>query len=459
MSWRLPICFLPLALVATCPLLGESSGLPDEYISESLPNGLRVSILPDAAHPVVATQLWYRVGSANESASSRGFAHLFEHLMFGGTTQYDKDAYAQYHHRFGGYENAYTSFDETVYVSQIAPEHHDEVLAMEADRMVNLLLSDQNLDNEKRIVAEELRLRTKNDPFSRVMVATLKAVLGDHPYAHTPVGTLEDIAVASLEHSREFYADYYRPRNAHLVIVGPINGADTLAAVERYFGELPAEEITPHNVVPVIDVDLPAIVELEEDLPPVETVLVAYPLPPADSEDRWALLLLRQLLGGGAVDPLEEILVKRREKALYAGVEWQEMRRGGALIFTAAFLPHRRQKREFGYVDEAISELAEFGWLTDDSLAAAKRQLIRRENRRVYFAASRADAIGRAAWWYGDERLAFTAANEIANVRLDEVSHAFERYVSSAEPVRVYIEPERVPLWVRLFGWLYPLFH
>jgi len=164
-------------------------GPPSGYISEVLPNGLRVSILPDPANPVVATQVWYHVGSANEEPRTRGFAHLFEHLMFGGTARWSKEDLWRVHNDNGGDENAYTSWDETVYVSEIPAGPHGQVLEMEADRMVNLRLTQENLDNEKRIVTEELRVSLENDPQTRMLSTALKKALGEHPYALTPVGT------------------------------------------------------------------------------------------------------------------------------------------------------------------------------------------------------------------------------------------------------------------------------
>jgi predicted Zn-dependent peptidase len=428
------------------------------YHHATLDNGLRVTVVSQPDNTVVATQLWYHVGSANEDPSSRGFAHLFEHLMFGGTENHDKEAYAAYHHERGGSENAYTSFDETVYHSTIGPEHLRGVLELEADRMVHLSLTEENLANEKRIVSEELRLRMENDPFARVEVATLRAALGDHPYAHTPGGTREDVAAATLEQAREFYEAYYRPKNAHLVIVGPVGGAETIEMVREVFGELPASGRTPPDVPPVLGHDAPDLVELEEDLPPVETVIYAYRLPPADADDRWAVKVLKTMLAGREIDPFEEILVARREKAVYAMTEFYAQRRGGALLFGAAFLPHRSQRKEFRYVDEAIAEIGRLDWLTEQSLAAAKRLMERRAYEQAYYPSGRAAAVGRAAWWQGDGRLAFDEPERIAAVTREDVEAVFVKYVAEAEPIRVYLEPERVPLWIRLFGWLYPLF-
>ena len=236
---RLLLAFLLLGLVGS--LLGTASAAtPPGFIHEALPNGMEVSILPDSSYPIVATRVWYHVGAANEDPGTRGFVHLFEHLMFGGTATRDKRAYWDHHHACGGSNNAYTDWDETVYQSDIPPAGHAQVLEMEADRMIHLRLDQENLDNEKRIVTEELRAGTENDPMTRVQLAALKGVLREHPYAVDPVGTKEDIAAVKLERVRDFYARYYKPRNAHLIVVGPVDGGSLLSDVHRIFGALPA---------------------------------------------------------------------------------------------------------------------------------------------------------------------------------------------------------------------------
>lgn len=447
-----------IACAATGLRAASHDAVPPGFVSEVLPNGLRVSILADPENTIVATELWFHVGSANEKPRHRGFAHLFEHVMFGRTANHDKEEYANHHHRYGGYDNAYTSFDETVYVSQIAPERHAYVLELEADRMVNLILDEENLENEKKIVSEELRLRMENDPFSRIGVATLKAVFGEHPYAHTPGGTRDDVAAATLEDCREFYESYYRPRNAHLVIVGPVDLEQKLAEVRRLFGPLPAEGVTPPDVPPILGWEYPEEVALKEDLPPAEIAILGFPLPPPEGDDYWALVLMQQLLGGGEVDPFHESLVARRKKAVYASTDWLTTRRGTALTFAGGFLPYRSKKKAFRLMQETRDELAGMDWLTEESLASAKRTLIRRRMNAVYYAASRADLIGTAHWWRGDARLAFEAPDKLQAITRDQVARVFREYVAEAEPVRVYLQPNKVPLLVKLFGWLYPLF-
>ncbi len=447
--------FVPVAVWVAVAVSGGAP--PDGYHSEILPNGMQVSIVEDHAHPLVATQLWYHVGAADEDNRTRGLAHLFEHLMFGKTEAYPARAYADLHHRHGGYENAYTSLDETVYDSLIAPGPHQRVLEMEAARMRDLIFDQENLENEQKIVTEELRLRTENDPFSRLFFAAQKALLGNHPYAFDPSGSKEDIAAADLDTCRRFYDSFYRPDHAHLVVVGPVDRDQTLATIKREFGGIASGGRNPEDVPPLLGREYPDELTLEEDLPPVEVAIVGFPLPARDHEDDSALAVLMQLLAGGSVVPFEEILVQSREKAIAAGTEVLSFRRGGMLIFYSAHLPYRRRTTAFRHIDRTLEEIRKMEWLSDRSLAAAKRTIRLRAYLTDYTPTSRASSIGAAQRHLGDSALAFTTAERIEAVTRDDVAEAFARYLDGPPKFRLYVKPERVPLWVRLFGWLYPV--
>jgi predicted Zn-dependent peptidase len=202
----------------------------------------------------------------------------------------------------------------------------------------------------------------------------------------------------------------------------------------------------------------PEFLELREDPPPVEVAVMAFPLPPPSHPDGPALAVLRQILSWSAVDPLEDELVRKRRKALAAGTETQTARRGGVMAFYAASLPYRRRQTAFRHLEETRQALGRFEWLDEPRLAAAKRMLAQSEERRTYFSAAMAYAIGHAAWWEGDEARAFGSRERLAAVTLEDVRAAYRRYVLEAVPVKLYVRPEHVPLYVRLFGWLYPAF-
>jgi zinc protease len=427
-------------------------------VQTTLPNGLEVTILPDPTMPIVATQIWYHVGSANEARDSRGLAHLFEHLMFGATATSAAGTYGKFVTRVGGEDNAYTSPDETIYVSEVPPEAATEILRLEADRMRGLQLTQQNLDNEKKIVTEELRLRTENDPTARLLVKAQRALLGDHPYAVDPSGSKADIDAATLASCRGFYDAYYNPNNAHLIVVGPVDPDVEMQVIREAFGALPTGGTTPVDVPPLYGWPFVSGVELKEDIPPVEVALIGVPLPPAGSKDAMAIEVLQEVLAGGSVDPLREIVVSRRKKAIEAGIESIALRRGGGIVFYSASLPYRRKATAMRVLGDAIAELDRLDWLTDETLASGKRRLIQSDAKAIVFASERAEEIGISQWWRGDAQDAFNRKERIEAVTRDEVEAAWRTYVRNGKSISVYIKPEHVPAYIRLFGWLYPLF-
>jgi len=446
--------FLALALQPAPPASG-----PLEARTVVLDNGLTVTVLACDSQPLVATQLWYHVGSADEEPGARGLAHLFEHLMFGDTERYADAAYERHHHRYGGYENAYTSPDETVYVSQIDPAHHARVLEMEAARMRGLVLAEDALDKEKKVVEEELRRVAENDPVHRVAIAALGALLGDHPYAVTPLGTEEQIESATLERCRSFYDRYYRPGNAHLVVAGPVDIEAELDEVRKLFGPIPAGPTPRREIPPLVGRSFPGEVVLRENLPPVETAILAFPLPPAGSADDWAVRVMVQLLSGSAVDPFREELVTRRDKALDAGVYPFRFRRAGALLFYSVALPYRRKTTAFRFMERSLETLARLEWVTDESVRAARQRLVREALESRFFSDRLAEGVGQAGWWYGRPELALHVDEKIRAVTVADVAAAFRRYVVATEPARLYIRPEHVPLGIRMFSWLYPVLY
>ncbi|HEX5044615.1 MAG TPA: pitrilysin family protein [Candidatus Polarisedimenticolaceae bacterium] len=438
-------------------LLLAAAAVP--MLDTHLANGLRVTILPDPGMTVVATQVWYHVGSADEDPGSRGLAHLFEHLMFGPTETREAREYSAFHTRHGGEENAFTDTDETVYVSEIAPPHHLGVLAREADRMRHLVLDAAALDNERKIVTEELRLRTENDPMGRLLTAAQVALLAGHPYGHEVAGTHEDLEAASLSAVRAFYARWYVPANAQVVVVGPVDAQETLATIRSEFGPIPAAGPPERHPIPAVTAHrFPARLTLREDIPPVEVALLGFPLPPPGAPDADAIEVLLEMLTARQVDPVREELVVRRKRGIEAGAQGMVFRQGGALVFYVASLPYRRQETAFRDLEEARRTLDGGAWLSPEGLRAAQRSLLRKAADRRYRAARMADALGRETWFRGDPAAALDEEHRVAAVTLADVRVAWERWVMRREPVRLYVEPEHVPWYVTAFGWLAPLF-
>ena len=433
----------------------EHTTFETTFKSEYLKNGMLVSIYADQSMPIVSTQLVYNIGSAHEDENSRGLAHLFEHLMFSASKKYPERAVFEYVEQFGGSTNAFTSFDETTYVAGVPPNRFTGVLEIYADRMVNLVLTEEDLERDKKIVLEELRVNAQNDPIKRLAFEGLAAGFEGHPYALSPLGTEEDVNNVTMVSCLDFYARYYGPKNAHLIVVGPVEIAESFEFIETTFGEIEKDVEIPPPVPAFSDWSFPAEINLAEDIPPIEVAAAIFPLPSAKSPDHETLNLLISLLQG--LEGFEDELVRKRRKALFAqSIDFQS-KAGRILAFASGALPYRRKDAAYLYLDDALRELSSFAWLTDETLNAMKRRYLQTEYRGRYQASQMASRISFSHGSRDNIELAFSREERIAKVTKVDIVNAYRTYILNGNPTRLYIEPERVPWYVKAFGRFYPL--
>ena len=229
------IIFSPLSVIAS----GE---LPDiKYDKFTLPNGLRVIVHEDRKIPVVAVNVWYHVGSKDELPGKTGFAHLFEHLMFNGTENYNNEYFGPFQQVGATNMNGTTNNDRTNYFENVPTPALDLALWMESDRMGHLLgvVNQEKLDEQRGVVQNEKR-QGENQPFGRVFIQASKATFPvGHPYSWTTIGSMEDLNAATLEDVQLWFKTYYGPNNAVLSLAGDINVDEAKKIVTKYFGDIP----------------------------------------------------------------------------------------------------------------------------------------------------------------------------------------------------------------------------
>lgn len=237
--WRRVTPFLPgLASRPSAPTLA-SAGLFDAHMFQ-LANGMQVVLIPDQRAPVVTHMLWYQVGSADETPGQSGLAHFFEHLMFKGTTHHPGDAYMRLIARAGGDVNAFTSYDYTAYYATVGSDSLELVMALEADRMLNLTLSEETVQVEREVIVEERRLRTDNHPEALLHEHAMAALFLNHRYGIPVIGWMHEIRSWTLDDVLAFYRRWYLPNNAILVVAGHVALDHLQALAEQYYGGLPA---------------------------------------------------------------------------------------------------------------------------------------------------------------------------------------------------------------------------
>ncbi len=285
-----------------------------------LDNGLRVILSPEPRTPVVAVNLWYKVGSRNERPGRTGFAHLFEHMMFQGSSHVPDTAHFAYIEKAGGSLNGSTWLDRTNYYETVPAHYLELALWLESDRMGFLLpaMTQEKLDNQRDVVKNERRWRVDNQPYGD-WDERLQAMMypPEHPYHHSVIGSMEDLDAASLEDVENFFRTYYAPNNAVLTICGDYDHAQARAMVERYFGDIPAGPTIPPipgtvEVPPVLGREKRDLVEQDISLP---RTFIAYRIPPYGDERFYAADVAATILGTGKASLLHRTLVLKNQTA------------------------------------------------------------------------------------------------------------------------------------------------
>lgn len=290
-------------------------------VESTLPNGLRVILVPEPKAPVASVQIWYRIGSRDEVSGKTGLSHLMEHMMFKGTARYGKGAFSRMIAERGGNDNAFTSQDYTAYFENLSREHVGLALELEADRLTGLVIADDEFALERDVVKEERRMRTDDDPLGTLIEQLYGTAYLAHPYQWPVIGWMNDLERLSADDIRAYYRRHYTPSNAVLVIVGDIDPKATLARIEQVFGPLtgPARPDRPAVKEPPQRGERRVVVKKEAQLP---AVIAGYHVPNFRHPDAYALTVLAGLLADGPSSRLYRALVYERQVALAVGADY-----------------------------------------------------------------------------------------------------------------------------------------
>ncbi|HTQ96960.1 MAG TPA: pitrilysin family protein [Candidatus Acidoferrum sp.] len=287
--------------------------------SDTLKNGLRVVVVPDATAPVVTVGVYYKIGFRLEPQGRSGFAHLFEHMMFQGSENAPKMQHIKLINSSGGVLNGSTMYDVTNYYEAVPSNALERVLWLEADRMRALKVDEENLTNQRDVVKEEVRVNVMNQPYGGFPWLDMPPVaFRNWANAHNFYGDFADLDAASLADVQKFFRTYYLPNNAVLLILGDVNPQEGLAMAEKYFGPIPAGP-TP----PFADPTEPAQKEerrgqVEEKFGTLPAMAIGYVMPPRRTPDWHAMVLLDQALHGGRAGRIYRELVLEKQIAVEA---------------------------------------------------------------------------------------------------------------------------------------------
>lgn len=373
---RLPCLLLAAVLSA---LTSQANANPYET---TLKNGLRVIVNEDRRAPTVVQMVWYRVGSMDEVDGQSGVAHVLEHMMFKGTPQVGPGEFNRRVAAAGGRDNAFTSQDYTAYFQQIPKEQLAEMMALEADRMRHLNVDAGEFAQEIKVVMEERRMRTDDEPQGKLFEQMNAVAFQAHPYRRPVIGWMDDLEKMSAADAKAWYDAWYVPNNAYVVISGDVEHEAAFALAEQHFGPLAARPLPPRRAsseppqqgIRRLNVKAPA------ELP---VLLMAYKVPALRDieKDRepYALQMLAAILDGHDAARFNKSLVREHKLALSAGAEYDTLARGPAL-FTLHASPASGKtvaQLEAGLRRE-IARIQQSG-VTAGELARASAQLVASE--------------------------------------------------------------------------------
>lgn len=433
-------------LLGALPLLPAAAEEAAQIESFSLDNGLEVVVIPDRRAPVVTHMLWYKVGSADEDPGKSGIAHFFEHLMFKGTTEYGPGVFSARIADVGGRENAFTSYDYTAYFQQVAPEILPEMMEMEADRMTNLVLTEEVIAPERDVVIEERNSRVENDPASLLSEEVSATLYQNHPYRIPVIGWMHEIEKLNREDAIDFYRRYYAPNNAVLVVAGDVDAQTVRELAEATYGKVErGPDLPPRERPTEPEQNTRRTVTLVDERVGVPSFSKRWVVPSyttAGKGEAEALDLLAEVLGGGVRSRIYQELVVKQGIASSAMAYYQSTALDDTMFMV---LGSPRGEATLEDVERAIdAEIAKIAadGVTEDELEKAKKRFVRS----MIFARDEQSGMARI---YGSTLTTGGTVEDIASwpdrvraVTVEDVKAAAVRWLDERRSVAGYLLPK-----------------
>ena len=308
------------ALLAATPALAE---VPQGVTHFTLDNGMEAVVIEDHRAPVVVQMVWYKVGSADEKPGKTGLAHYLEHLMFKGTDKLAPGELSKTVTANGGSDNAFTSYDFTAYFQRIAADRLPLVMEMEADRMQNLRIGEEDWQAERQVVLEERAQRTDSDPSALFAEERSAAQYLNHPYGRPVIGWRAEMEGLTRADALDWYDTHYAPNNAVLVLAGDVTPEKARELAQKYYGDIPAKDGVARTARPQEpEQRAPRRMEMTDPRVPQPSMIRTVLVPERNTGDQKmaaALTVLAELLGGSAQTSVLGQKLVMTGKALYAG--------------------------------------------------------------------------------------------------------------------------------------------
>jgi predicted Zn-dependent peptidase len=426
---------------------GEAWNIPATI--RTLPNGLKIVVSEDHSAPTFGVCVSYGIGFRLEPEGRTGFAHLFEHMMFEGTPNAPKGTLDNVIEGGGGNNNGDTRYDFTEYVETAPVSALDPILWIEADRMKTLDFSPANLENQRKVVEEEVRVNVLNQPYGLFFAIDLPGrAFNTYPNSHNFYGDFKDLDEAKIGDVEAFYKQYYSPNNAVLAIVGDVKAADIFARATKYFASIPARPMPPKAKTDESPQTAERSFTETDKLANVPALAIGYRMPARGTRDAIVGAVAGELLHNGQASRLYQALVKEKQNAVSVdgGVNWplgNPFEYNGPTLMTSFIVapPNMKEQDIVAAYDAVIEDLAEHG------PSAADVERIRAKMRSDWYdqleiPITRASALSHAVLFDGNATVVSRVPVEIESVTPEDVRNFARKYLVKTNRTRIWRAPE-----------------
>lgn len=418
-------------LLATATTLGAGATvLPgmDEVRERTLDNGLEVLVWPDHDIPNATLYVFVRAGGRDEYPGITGLSHYFEHMMFNGTDTRAPGEFDRVMEAAGGANNAYTTNDLTVYTDWFPVTAMPVILDLESDRFANLAIDPEVVESERGVVYSERRLRVDDSNIGFLLEQAQATAYVAHPYQNPVIGWPSDIENWTLEDLESFFRTYYAPNNLTMVITGDVDPEETFAAVERWFGDIPAQE--PPPAITTVEPEQTGERRVAVTRPSqTGVILIGYHVGSEAHEDTPALELMDEILSAGESSRLYQRLVVEEGIAVDVGAFLRQGFDPGLYWVYAITPPGVELDQVEAVITEELDRIVTEG-VSEGELAKARNLRLMDFWQTMATISGKADALGTYAVFYDDWRALFTAPERLEAVTADGIQEVAARYLT-----------------------------
>ena len=442
-------------LTAVLAILAAPLAAHGNPFEKQLPNGLRVIVKEDRRAPTAVHMVWYRAGSMDETNGTTGVAHLLEHMMFKGTPSIGPGEFSRLVAAAGGRDNAFTSKDYTAYFQQVPKQKLEQMMQLEADRMRHLNLDPKEFAQEIRVVMEERRLRTDDQPQAQLFEQMGAVAFQAHPYRVPVIGWMNDLEAMTVQDARDWYERWYEPNNAFVVVVGDVDHDAVFALAEKYYGPLASRALPTRK--PQVEPEQKGVrrvtVKAPAELP---IIVLAYKVPVLRDVERdvdpYALEMLSAILDGHDAARFSRSLIREQRLAVSANAGYDATSRGPGMFYLLGSPSEGKTRAdlEAGFRGE-IARIVKDG-VTAEELTRARSQLVANQVYKLDSMFAQAMEIGQMETsgipYTADKRL----IEKLQAVTADQVRAVARKYFVDDQLTVAELDPQPLPRTPRVRG-------